>query len=279
MRQALYGGYSGDLSPDEAVAALLKEERAKLVDLRPQAAREAAGVPDLRRSARGKALVAAVEALPASVRGAVRDPKSLELARLALRVRGATPARGRVIFMDGGNGDAVAAARALAQLGGRKAQTLRGGFPAWADSRLGVRPKADYAMPALSAVTEDLVDAAQGAILTTQGAVSETLSDPFRLATLGAGLVGTVAAVANWELVLEELGVLGLMGSVAWRLLSYDSLDELTQDLVATAQGAAKAALSAGTTVAGAVGTAASTAASTASAAKQAGDGSADKLE
>ena len=69
-------------------------------------------------------------------------------------------------------------------------------------------------------------------------------------------------AVANWELVFEELGVLGIMSSVASRLLSYDSLDELLDDVASTASGAAKAAVSATTTVAGAVGQAASAAAS-----------------
>jgi len=262
LRQALYGGYAGDLSPDETLSLLQREDRAKLVDLRSLASRQAAGVPDLRRGARGKGLVAGIEPLAPAIASAVRDARAMEVTRLALRVRGATAARTRVIFMDGGNGDAVAAARALTQLGGRRAFTLRGGFPAYETSQLGVRPRPDYALPPLNAVTEDLVDAAQEAINTTGAVASETLSDPVRVTALAAGALAAGLAVANWELVLEELGVLGIMSSVASRLLSYDSLDELLDDVASTASGAAKAAVSATTTVAGAVGQAASAAAS-----------------
>ena len=247
LRSYLYGGYAGDLSPEQVQALLQTEARALLVDLRTAEARAQDGTPDLRRGARTKGQLLALEALPSAVRGLVRDPKALELARLALRCRALSAPRGRVVLLDSGAGEARALARALTQLGGRRAYTLRGGFSAWKAAGLAVKQKPDYGVNSLAAATEELVDAATEAVLTSGAVATETLSNPQRLAGLGAAAAGVAAAALNWELVLEEIAVLGLFASAASKLLSYESLDELTMDLAKGAKGAAQlAAKSAG---------------------------------
>jgi rhodanese-related sulfurtransferase len=240
VRQALYGGYSGDLSARDVETRLYKEDRAYLVDIRPEASRDGAGVPDLRQQARPKALVAEVAPLPQALRGAVRAVRELELERTAVRVRGATPPGARVIFMDAGSGEARQLARALTQLGGRRAYTLDGGFKAWRAA--GLRVKKDYTASPLTAVTEDLEVLTKGLAGNAQAAASSVVSDPVRLAGLGAAVLGAGVAATQWELVLQEIGVLGIMASAASWLFSYDSVEELGADVLAGARKAVAAA-------------------------------------
>jgi rhodanese-related sulfurtransferase len=240
VRQALYGGYAGDLSPRAVEAVLYKEARAFIVDVRSAAAREAAGVPDLRKQARSKAVVVEVEPLPAALRGSVRGARELELERVALRVRGATPPAGRVVLMDAGGGEARELARALTKIGGRRAYTLSGGFPGW--TAAGLRVKRDYTSSPLAAVTEDLEVLTAEVAATTQAAASDVVSDPVRLTGYAAAAVGVLVAATQWELVLQEVGVLGVMASTARWLLSYQSLEELAADVASGAGQAASAA-------------------------------------
>ena len=71
---------------------------------------------------------------------------------------------------------------------------------------------------------------------------SGAVSDPVRLAGYGAAALGAAVAATQWELVLEEIGVLGIMASFASWLLSYESVDELGSDLLAGARKAAEVA-------------------------------------
>jgi rhodanese-related sulfurtransferase len=207
---------------------------------RCEAARDAAGVPDLRQQARPKAIVAETAPLPPALRGAVRAVRELELERAAVRVRGATPPGARVVIMDAGSGEARQLARALTRLGGRRAYTLDGGFKAWRAA--GLRVKKDYTASPLTAVTEDLEVLTKDFVGSAQASASGVVSSPVRLAGFGAAALGAVVAASQWELVLEEIGVLGIMASAASWLLSYDSVDELGADLLQGARKAAEAA-------------------------------------
>ena len=49
VRQLIYGGYAGDLSPEEAYQKLVSDSSTVLVDLRTEGDRLESGIPDIRR--------------------------------------------------------------------------------------------------------------------------------------------------------------------------------------------------------------------------------------
>ena len=91
-------------------------------------------------------------------------------------------------------------------------------------------------------MTEDLEVLTAAVAATTQAAATDVVSDPVRLTAYGAAAVGALVAASQWELVLQEVGVLGLMASTARWLLSYQSLEELASDVAAGARQAATVA-------------------------------------
>lgn len=50
VRQIIYGGYAGDLSPEEAYQKLVSDSSTVLIDLRTEGDRLESGIPDVRRS-------------------------------------------------------------------------------------------------------------------------------------------------------------------------------------------------------------------------------------
>jgi rhodanese-related sulfurtransferase len=207
--RAAYGGYAGRLSPERALAALQSGD-ALLVDVRPEAARRAAGVPELRRGALGKGAAVPPAALPPALARRVRDPKALAAQILGAQVAGlarAGPAT-RLILMDERGERGAEVARAAAAAGARRALVLEGGFRGWAAAGLAVSPKSEYASGPLAAAEDAANDAAAA------------LRKPLNLAALMGAPALAVLAALNYHYLLRWVGVAGVEATILIRALT-----------------------------------------------------------
>jgi rhodanese-related sulfurtransferase len=225
-----FGGYAGELAP-AAVAALLADGDAALIDIRPAKQREAEGTPELKLAARFKvAAFPADEAallLPPRVTRAAGNAGELRTLTHAALIAGLKQVKGpatRVVIMDRDGGDeARALARALTGLSKPTAYVMTGGFRGWRDAAgLPVAEAADYAADA-GALLADNVEVVAGKL--------SELSAPTKAVPLGAGLLGAGVALANYHTTLEFIGVLGTLLLAVRKALSYSSPGEALDDV------------------------------------------------
>eukprot|EP00667_Euglena_gracilis_P003662 EG_transcript_3677 len=134
-----YGGYSGDLTPRE-VQQMLAEMDALLLDIR-SAEQAEAGVPDLRRTARDKALQTFIQPLPEAIRQRTPDPVKVEQGLHALTVASLRRVREAeaVVVMDSDGRQSRSFARLLREQGIPKSYVLEGGFAQWMKDGLETR--------------------------------------------------------------------------------------------------------------------------------------------
>ena len=215
LRSFLVGGYAGDVTPAAAEQRLLSDDATLMVDVRSDDARAEQGIPALRKSARTKVVALPLELpLPTSTRGLVRDSRTLSMDRAVTLVRAVAPPRAAVILLDGGDGGAIALARAVTRAGGGiSALTIKGGYPAWAAADgLRVRTdKSDYSSSALLGAAEEAAEEAAETLSTAK----QTLADPLKAAGVASAAFAAVAVAVNWEYVLQVSGVLGVLWSLA----------------------------------------------------------------
>jgi rhodanese-related sulfurtransferase len=240
-----YGGLAGVLAPT-AVAARLSAGDGLLVDLRPDDARSAAGVPDLRLDARGRGVALPPPSIPRARARALRSAPDFDDAVLGILLANLAKAgRSTPLFiLDGGDGRAPRAARAARLAGVRSPYVVDGGFPAWRAAGLPLRNDVtDYGATPGDALADAADRAAAGLAAATGGAASARASPATKVGVV-AGLAAAAVAAANWRFSLELVGVLGLFVSFSTRLLSYDTPDALAAEAagaVAAARGAAAA--------------------------------------
>eukprot|EP00899_Mesostigma_viride_P022580 jgi/Mesvir1/3506/Mv11988-RA.2 len=197
-----FGGYSGDLQPAKAREILESDPNAFIVDIRAPDEREAFGVPDLRRGARGKQYSVPYIKLNAEARRTLNDPRGVELqilgAKIAdLRMNNSSTS---IIILGSNDGTVKEVARAAAFFGAKRTYRLKGGMGAWVQSGLGKKSPAQ----------------AENLSTVIQEEVAEKVQDVVKEIT--PSRVGQAAAVAgagvfiylNLGEILEYVAVLGL---------------------------------------------------------------------
>ena len=230
-----YGGFSGYASPGEVSEFLgVKESDAILIDLRNDLDREDDGIPELKFGARGK-----VAAIPFQnvVSGATNLVKSgatklqIELTAIVIANLAAIDRRKtRVFLMARSKGETDGAAKSLARLlrkaGLRNVFLMEGGFSQWQNDELpcvqggsGSYEKERGTIKVLGDRVEEIF---------TGDSPAENFN-PFSQ----AGLIAFVAflVVANYEYVLEAVGVLGVLATALVYTTGFDTVEDLIEDL------------------------------------------------
>ncbi|KAK8454229.1 hypothetical protein SEVIR_5G418700v4 [Setaria viridis] len=115
----IYGGYSGDLSPESAFELLKNDGKAVLIDVRPEDLREKDGVPDLRLGARSKYASVASPEITGPIKSMLKGGRDIDDALLAVVIRNLKLVKGdsKVIVMDANGARSKSIARLLKKLG------------------------------------------------------------------------------------------------------------------------------------------------------------------
>ncbi|KAF8062647.1 hypothetical protein HT031_003976 [Scenedesmus sp. PABB004] len=220
-----YGGFAGELSPDQVSALLAGDGSVFLVDIRPEEVREKEGLPELKLSARFKVAAFPLQSNVVPPRVAREAANADELRTLVNAAAGGERARGL--------------ARALVSLGFGLSYVLEGGFRGWAEAGLPVNEGGAEYDVSPGAVIGDNVEALAAAA----GEAAATVARPsVGLPLLGGG-AALALAVANYHTTLRYIGVLGILATLAGKALSYDSPGAALADVqggLAALGGAAK---------------------------------------
>ncbi|KAK1313282.1 hypothetical protein QJS10_CPA06g01475 [Acorus calamus] len=215
-----YGGYSGDLSPEESLE-LLRKENAILIDVRPKDLRERDGIPDLRRGARFKYASIILPEMDTSVRKQLKNHKEVDDALIALVIRNLKVFQNdsKVIIMDASGARSKGIARYLRRLG-VKAKCLLGWgwFLSWVDS--GLRIKELRPETALTLLNEE-----------TEAILEDIKPTPLLVLGFGVGFVAAVYALLEWEKTLQLIGIIGLGQTIYRRVASYEDSEDFNQDV------------------------------------------------
>ena len=223
---AAYGGFAGILSPARALDLLASDADYILLDVRTQLQREKGGVPQLKRRARGKGVALSPVQLPGGLSKRVRNGKQLETEMLGaqaafLKILG--PQTSLIILDDDGS-SSKSVARAASRSGVRKAFIVKGGFKKWVADGLSVDQSSTYADNPLG-VFEDAAE------VVAEEATS-AIKSPTKALALGSAAFIFLATIFNYHIVLRTIGVIGIEATIAWRLLQYDSPQELADDVL-----------------------------------------------
>lgn len=249
LLKAIYGGFSGFISPRKAFDILQSQQQdALIIDIRTEALRLQNGLPELRRGALGKGTPIPPVDLPLSVRRQVRNASQLAIDILGTQIAGlarVNKSTTKIIIMDQGKNDKFAkqVARAAAAAGAKRAYIMTGGFKAWQAEGLPVANKKSLSYEAGPLLA--VADSAEVALESATGAIK---SNPFAGGAAAAGVLALIVALYNYHLTLRLIGVVGLELTVLIKLLSYDSPDEFLSDagmVLSAAGGIAGTALSA----------------------------------
>ncbi|XVF65816.1 hypothetical protein PTKIN_Ptkin09bG0281200 [Pterospermum kingtungense] len=215
-----YGGYSGDLSPNQTLDLLSGKENALLIDVRPEVLREKDGIPDLRRVARFRYASVSLPEVNGSMRKLFKSGRDLDDSLIAAVIRNLKTIedRSKVIIMDADGSRAKGIARSLRKLGVKRPYLVQGGFQSWV--KQGLRIKELKPETTLTILNEEAE------------AILEDIS-PSPVQVLGYGVVSVAAiyALLEWEKSLQLIGVLGLVQTVYRRVSSYESSEDLRKDI------------------------------------------------
>ncbi|KAL6840045.1 hypothetical protein ACP4OV_029855 [Aristida adscensionis] len=218
----VYGGYSGDLSPELTLELLKNDDNAVLVDVRPEARdylKEKDGVPDLRRGARSKYASVSSPEIKGSIKKMLKGGSDVDDALLAVVIRNLKLVKGdsKVIIMDVNGSRSKAIARQLKRLGVQRPYLVKGGFQAWAKN---LRVKELKPETALTVINEDAEE------------ILEQIK-PTPTLVLGSllGLSAVAYALLEWETTLQYIGVLGLGLTIYLRFSTYQGSEDLEQDV------------------------------------------------
>ncbi|XP_048230422.1 uncharacterized protein LOC8286369 isoform X2 [Ricinus communis] len=195
----VYGGYSGDLSPQSTLELLTGKEDAVLIDVRPEILRERDGIPDLRRAARFRYASVNLPEVDEPVRKLLKGGRDVDNSLIAAVIRNlkAVKDRSKVIVLDADGTYSKGIARSLRKLGVKRAYLVEGGFQSWAKQNLRVKE----------------------------------LKPETALTVLNEGSVAALYAILEWEKTLQFIGVLGLAQSIYRRVVSYEGPEDFRQDV------------------------------------------------
>ncbi|XP_061943595.1 uncharacterized protein LOC133667900 isoform X6 [Populus nigra] len=136
----VYGGYSGDLSPQLTLELLAGKEDAILIDVRPEVdivymkvLRERDGIPDLRRAARFRYAIVTLPEVDGPVRKLLKGGRDLDdiLTAVVIRNLKAVQDRYQVMVMDADGSRSKGIARYLRTLGVKRPYLVQRGFQSW----------------------------------------------------------------------------------------------------------------------------------------------------
>lgn len=229
LLKAMYGGFSGFVSPRKAFDILQSQQDALIIDIRTEATRLQTGLPELRRGALGKGTTIPPVELPPLVRKQVRNAGQLAIEILGTQITGLAKVNSttKIIIMDQGKNDGFAkqVARAAAAAGARRAYIMTGGFSSWQAEGLPIAAKAttSYEAGPLAAVA----DSAEIALESATGAIK---SNPLAGGAAAAGALAMLVALYNYHLTLRFIGVVGLEVTILNKLSSYDSPEQFLKD-------------------------------------------------
>uniref|UniRef100_I1NU92 Rhodanese domain-containing protein n=2 Tax=Oryza glaberrima TaxID=4538 RepID=I1NU92_ORYGL len=214
-----YGGYSGDLSPESTLELLRNDDKAVLIDVRPEDLRVKDGIPDLRRAARSKYATAASPEIKGSVKRLLKGGRDVDDALLAVIIRNLKLVKGdsKVIIMDANGSRSKAIARLLKKLGVQRPYLVKGGFQSWAKN---LRVKELKPETALTVINEDAEEILEGIKPTPTLVLGSLL-----------GLSAAAYALLEWETTLQYIGVLSLGLTIYLRFSTYEGSEDLEQDL------------------------------------------------
>ncbi|XP_061943596.1 uncharacterized protein LOC133667900 isoform X7 [Populus nigra] len=132
----VYGGYSGDLSPQLTLELLAGKEDAILIDVRPEVdivymkvLRERDGIPDLRRAARFRYAIVTLPEVDGPVRKLLKGGRDLDDILTAVVIRNLKAVQVIVMDVDGSRSKGIA--RSLRKLGVKRPYLVQGGFQSW----------------------------------------------------------------------------------------------------------------------------------------------------
>eukprot|EP00850_Spirogloea_muscicola_P019601 SM000195S05248 [mRNA] locus=s195:19393:24780:+ [translate_table: standard] len=217
--RARYGGYSGDLLPDVAYKLLKDEGNVLLVDIRGQDARDRDGVPDLRRGLRFKAASVELEQLDGPLRSQLRKADETDVLMTAAKIKGLKGVKSntKVVILDENGSRSKDIARALKRIGVKRPYRVDGGFKAWSSA---LRTKEDVAETPLQILKKE-----------AEAIIEDVKPTPLGVAGVtGASGLG-IWGLLNWETSLEVIGLLVVGQALLRRVSSYESVDDVTQDL------------------------------------------------
>ncbi|XP_039851930.1 uncharacterized protein LOC120710362 isoform X2 [Panicum virgatum] len=215
----VYGGYSGDLSPESALELLKNDDKALLIDVRPEDLRGKDGVPDLRLGARSKYASVASPEIKGPIKNMLKSERDVDDALLAVVIRNLKLVKGdsKVIVMDANGARSKAVARLLKKLGVQRPYLVKGGFQAWSKD---LRVKELKPETALTAINEDVEEI-----------IEQIKPTPTLVFGSLLGLSALSYAVLEWETTLQYIAVLSIGLTIYSRFTTYESSEDLEQDL------------------------------------------------
>ncbi|GLT91560.1 hypothetical protein SLE2022_094430 [Rubroshorea leprosula] len=215
-----YGGYSGDLSPKLTLELLSGNEKAVLIDIRPEVFRERDGIPDLRRAARFRYASVTLPEVNGTVRKLLKGGRDLDDTLVAAVIRNLKTVhdRSRVIVMDADGNRSKGVARSLRKLGVKRPYMVQGGFRSW--MKQGLRIKELKPETALTILNED-----------AEAILEDVNPSPVQLLGYGLGLVAAWYVLLEWEKTLQFIGVIGLGQTIYRRVASYNDADDFKKDV------------------------------------------------
>jgi len=224
LYNSVYGGFSGTLKPAKSLE-LLQSSDSILIDIRSQDDRKESGVPLLKLAARGKGVAIPLPQLPPSVARQVSDSRTLSMTMLGEQIKFVSKInkQTRVILMDKKGEMGKDVARACRKAGLGRVYFMEGGFARYQKEGLQMSPK-DFYEDGPLAIAAD----------TAESLTEETKSifqNPQTSAISFASVLGTVLIVSNLHEVLKFIGVFGIEATIVLRFLTYDSVEDLMDDL------------------------------------------------
>ncbi|XP_077229410.1 rhodanese/Cell cycle control phosphatase superfamily protein isoform X5 [Tasmannia lanceolata] len=189
-----YGGYSGDLSPKSTLELLSMEENSVLIDVRPE--------------------------IDGSVRKLLKNGRDVDDALVAVVIRNLKIVQdmSKVIVMDSTGAQSKGIARSLRKLGLKRPYLVQGGFGSWVKD--GLRIKENKPETALTILSEE-----------AEAILEDIKPTPAKLIGYGVVLIAGIYAVIEWEKTLQFIAIVGLGQTVYRRLTSYESYEDLKQDV------------------------------------------------
>ncbi|KAH7685095.1 Rhodanese/Cell cycle control phosphatase protein [Dioscorea alata] len=216
----VYGGYSGDISPELTLELLKNEDGTVLIDVRPEALREKDGVPDLRRAARFRYASVVLPEIDNSLRKLLKGGKEIDDTLMATVIKNLKIVRdgSKIIVMDTNGSRAKSIARSLKKLGVKKPYLLQGGFQSWV--KKGLRIKELKPESTLTVLNEE-----------AEAILADVKPTPALVVGSALGLSAAFYALLEWEKTLQVIAIIGLGLTVYQRFASYEKSEDLKEDV------------------------------------------------
>ncbi|XP_015958868.1 uncharacterized protein LOC107482796 [Arachis duranensis] len=215
-----YGGYSGDLSPKLAMELLAGDKDATLIDVRNEDLLEKDGIPDIRRSARFRYANVTPLEVNDTLRKLLKSGRDIDDSLIAAIIQNLKIVKdsSKVIVMDADGTRSKGIARSLRKLGVKNSYMVQGGFRSW--MKEGLRIKELKPETALTILNEE-----------AEAILEDVSPSPLQLFGYGLALIAGFYGILEWEKTLQLIGAVGLGLTVYLRISSYESSEDLKQDV------------------------------------------------